>query len=288
METRTPPRSKLLRRLLPALVALALVGAALPGCDWPANTRFVKKVFTDVQLTSGITYRSTTTWDGKPVDLKLDIRQPAGDTRAQRPVMMWMFGGSWRAGDRNQLSSFAVDSAQRGYVGVTIDYRIRPNQQPFDISGAEIDAYDDTIAAIQWLKDHAATYRIDPNAIVAAGYSAGAINALHAVYRPGTRGPATTPAAGAVALHGISFVKPPAGRPAVIMVNATEDGTVPFGPAKGTCDQAVAVGDDCVLLTHPGDHLDIPPWFLDEAHRLVFERILFGLGYGDEVLATLQ
>ena len=66
---------------------------------------------------------------------------------------------------------------------------------------AEIDAYDATIAAIQWLQDNAATYRIDPDAIVPAGFSAGAINALHAVWRP-ARGPSDTPAAGAVAASG--------------------------------------------------------------------------------------
>src|SRR5262245_13225778 len=279
METRTPPRSKLLRRLLPVLVGLALLGASLPGCDWPPTTRFVHRVFSQVELTTGITYRSTTTWDGQPIDLKLDIRQPAGDTRAQRPVMMWMFGGSWRNGDRNQLGAWADDSARRGFVAVTIDYRLRHDQSPFDLSAAETDAYDDTIAAIQWLKDNAATYRIDPNAIVPAGISAGAINALHAVYRPGTRGPATTPAAGAVAISGVSFLTPPPGRPSVLMVNGTADAIVSFSSAKRTCDEALAVGDDCIFHPHSGGHVDIPPGFLDDAHNFVFERILWPLGY---------
>ena len=113
--------------------------------------------------------------------------------------MMWMFGGGWRFGDRNQLATLAQDSARRGYVGVTIDYRIRGDQDPFDLLAAEIDAYDDTIAAIQWLQDNAATYRIDPDAIVPAGFSAGAINALHACGaparggRPTRRRPAPSP-----------------------------------------------------------------------------------------------
>jgi predicted esterase len=278
METRTPPRTRLLRRVLPALVGLALLGASLPGCDWPDGTRFVHPVFSNFDLTSGIVYRSTTTWDGRAIDLRLDIRQPRGDTMTERPVIMWMFGGGWRNGDRNQLRVLAEDSARRGYVGVTIDYRIRPDQIPFDISGAELDAYDDTIAAIQWLKDNAAAYGIDPDVIVPAGISAGAINALHAVYRPGTRGPATTPAAGAVSASGISFVRPPAGRPPVLMTHGTADQTVPFNAASGVCAQANAVGDTCILHPFDGGHT-FPPGFSDDAHNFVFERVLLANGY---------
>ena len=50
----------------------------------------------------------------------------------------------------------------------------------------------DVIAA-----DRARLDLADPDAVVAAGYSAGAVNALNAIFMPGTRGPVTSPAAGA-------------------------------------------------------------------------------------------
>ena len=137
----------------PALLAgLALLASSLVGCNWPERTRYVHPVFDAYDVTPGIVYRQTTRWNGEPIQLKLDVYQPRGDTKAERPVMMWMFGGGWRFGDRNQLATRAQDSARRKAVGVTIDYRIRGDQDPFDLLAAEIDAYDDTIAAIQWLR----------------------------------------------------------------------------------------------------------------------------------------
>lgn len=278
------PGMTTVRRVLPALAGLTLLAGSLAGCNWPERTRYVHPVFAAYDVTPGVVYRQTTRWNGEPIQLKLDVYQPRGDTKAERPVMMWMFGGGWRFGDRNQLATLAQDSARRGYVGVTIDYRTRGDQDPFDLLAAEIDAYDDTIAAIQWLQDNAATYRIDPDAIVPAGFSAGAINALHAVWRPGTRGPSDTPAAGAVAASGLSFTPAPAGRPPVWMFNGTADPIVPYNVARAVCDQANAVGSTCLMQTTEGGGHTIPANFSPISHDFVFERILWPLGYRPEVV----
>ena len=177
------PGMTTVRRVLPALAGLALLAGSLAGCNWPSGPRYVHPVFAAYDVTPGIVYRQTTRWNGEPIQLR-DVYQPQGDTKAERPVMMWMFGGGWRFGGRNQLATLAQDSARRLRRR---DHRLphprRPG--PFDLLAAEIDA-GDTIAAIQWLQDNAATYRIDPDAIVPAGFSAGAINALPPVWRPGT------------------------------------------------------------------------------------------------------
>jgi acetyl esterase/lipase len=275
---------KTMRRVLPGVLGLVLLASSLAACEWPARTRYVHEVFTDYDLTSGIVYRQTTRWNGDPIQLRLDIYEPRGDTKAERPVMMWMFGGGWRTGTRNQLAFLAQDSARRGYVGVTIDYRIRGDQNPFDFFAAEVDAYDDTIAAIQWLQANASTYRIDPDVVVPGGISAGAINALHAVWRPGTRGPSDTPAAGAVAAAGLTFTPAPAGRPPVMMFNGTADPIVPYDGAKFVCDQANAVGSVCLLHTTEGGGHTFPPNFAAIAHDFVWERILLANGYQHEVV----
>jgi Carboxylesterase family len=274
------------RRLRPARagigVVAALLGALLPGCDWPDGTRYVDTVFANVEVTHDVVYRHTTTYEGQPIDLKLDVYQPRGDAAAKRPAVMWMFGGAWITGDKSQMAGYATDSAERGYVGVSIDYRIRPNAGSDFLAGA-LDAYDDAVAAVQWLKDNAATYRIDPQAIVAAGYSAGAINALNLLYSPGSRGPETSPVAGAVAIAGLSFNAPTAGDPPAMMNSGTNDTIVPYDAAKRTCDTAGAVGDVCEFWSYEnaGHEIGITqaPLIEDRAGRFIFEKVLWPLGY---------
>lgn len=266
-----------LRRLVPAVLGVALLATTLTSCEWPEGTRYVHPVFADYDVTPGVTYRQTTTNTGQPIDLKLDIYEPRGDTLSERPVVVWMFGGGWRGGDRNQLAAYAQDSARRGYVGVTIDYRTWVGSG-FDFIVASNNAYDDTMAALEWLKAHAADYGLDPDAVVAAGYSAGAINALHALYRP-----ATSPAAGAVAIAGLTFNAPTADRPPAIVFSGTEDTTVPHSVSRDVCDLSQEAGNVCRFVPYEGeDHLigfsqaaDIR----DRTADFIFEEVLLPLGY---------
>jgi predicted esterase len=274
------------RRLLPALagigVVAALLGALLPGCDWPEGTRYVHPVFDEVDVTRDVVYRRTTNYEGQAIELKLDIYQPRGDTTARRPAVMWMFGGAWVTGNKSQMANYATDSAKRGYVGISIDYRIRPNAGGNFLDGA-LDAYDDAVAAVQWLKDNAARYRIDPRAIVAAGYSAGAINALNLLYMPGNRGPDRSPIAGAVAIAGLAFNAPTRGDPPALMNSGTRDNIVPFASAKRTCDSAVAVGDICRFWSYDGAGHEIGfsqiSLLQERAGDFIFEHVLIPLGY---------
>src|SRR5690606_31071827 len=112
-----------------------------------------------------------------------DVYRPAGDTVGTRPAIVWLFGGWFMFGDKDQLADYARDSARRGYVGITIDYRIRPGMPQSDLEAAADDAYDDAAAAIAWLQANAATYGIDPDTIVSAGYSAGAVVAWNLAYQ---------------------------------------------------------------------------------------------------------
>jgi acetyl esterase/lipase len=271
---------KNLRRLVPAVLGVALLASTLTSCEWPEGTRYVDQVFTDYDVTSGITYRSTTTHTGQPIDLKLDIYEPRGDTETARPVVMWMFGGFWQGGDRNQLASYAQDSARRGYVGVTIDYRIRSGEG-FDLIAAANDGYADTVAAIEWLQAHAAEYGLDPDAIVPAGYSAGAINALHALHLP-----ADTPAAGAVAIAGMLFNPVSPDRPASIVFSGTADNLVPHGTAQSQCEQSRDAGNVCRFVPYEGgDHFIAFTQAADIRERtadFIFEDILWPLGYRAE------
>jgi acetyl esterase/lipase len=272
-----------MRRLAPAILGVVLLASTLTSCEWPEGTRYVDQVFTEVEVTRGVTYRSTTTHTGQPVDLKLDIYEPVGDVAAERPVIMWMFGGYWQGGDRNQLAAYAEDSARRGYVAVTIDYRIR-SQENFDLIAAANDAYEDTVAAIEWLRAQAGVYGLDADAIVPAGYSAGAINALHALHNP-----VDTPAAGAVAIAGMNFGPLRDGRGASVSISGTGDTLVPHAVSRDQCAQSRSLGNWCrfvpieggthlIGFTHAREIMDVTADF-------VFEGILLSLGYRPEQLA---
>lgn len=254
-------------------VALLLVTAS---CDWPEGTRYVHQVFDEVEVTRDVVYRSTTTYDGQPVDLRLDIYEPAGDDADERPVVMWMFGGGFTDGQKEHMSMYAEDSARRGYVGVTLQYRLRPT---FSIDGV-IDAYADTLAGVEWLIANADDYRIDPDAVVAAGYSAGAYNAMHVLDFP-----ADTPAAGGIAIAGGTGVMPTAGDRPTIMFHGTADTTVATQTGLDRCNAGNAVGAKCTWVPYEGrDHFiayypDTQPDIMAKAHDWVFEEVLWPLGY---------
>ena len=235
-----------------------MLATTAAGCDWPDGTRYVHPVFSSVDDDEGHPLPHDDRLPGQPVTLKLDVYRPQGDTVTNRPAVIWSFGGAWITGNKGQLSAYATDSAKRGYVGITIDYRIRSQVGPvLDMAG---DAYDDTLAAVAFVKAHAAEYGINPNAIIAAGYSAGAINSVNAAFWPGERGPATSPVAGAVAIAGFTFGKPVDGDPPVLMFHGDKDALVPYGTGQGTCQATKDAGNSCRFYTYPGlGHGSGPP-----------------------------
>lgn len=135
--------------------------------------------FSTVNLTSDIKFADVTDYLGKPTSLKLDVYEPSNDDTQARPVIIWIHGGGFRTGSsKNQgyIVNYTNRFAKRGYVCISIDYRLRagssmPNQA--DEFPALQDAARDANAAINWVKANAATYRIDPNLIFVAGGSAG-------------------------------------------------------------------------------------------------------------------
>lgn len=263
------------RRRAGLVVGLVLLLVSV-GCEWPEGTRYVHRVFDEVTVTRDVVYRSTTTYDGQPVDLRLDIYQPTGDSADERPAVMWMFGGGFTAGQKEHMSMYAEDSARRGYVGVTLQYRLRPD---FSIDGV-IDAYADALAGVEWLIAHADDYRIDPDAVVAAGYSAGAYNAMHVLDFP-----ADSPAAGGIAIAGGTGVMPTAGDPPSLMLHGTADTTVLTQTGLDRCNAGNTAGAKCTWVPYEGrDHFiayypDTQPDIMARSHEWIFEEVLWPQGY---------
>ncbi len=135
--------------------------------------------FSSVNLTSGVKFTDVINYKGVPTSLYLDVYEPAGDLSEGRPVIIWIHGGGFRT-DSYRTQGYIVDYcnrfARRGYVCVSIDYRLREAaDMPTQASEfpALQDAARDANAAIDWIRANAAIYRVDPNLVFIAGGSAG-------------------------------------------------------------------------------------------------------------------
>lgn len=96
--------------------------------------------------------------------LLLDAYLPAGEGR--RPAVVMIHGGGWRVGDKASWQPEAERLAARGWVAFSINYRLdEPSVFPAEI--------DDAQAAVSWVRDNAAAYKVDPDRIAALGESAG-------------------------------------------------------------------------------------------------------------------
>jgi acetyl esterase/lipase len=222
-----------------------------------APQRYVEPVFADVDVTRDVHYRTAVGADGRSVELRLDIFQPAGDTEQQRPAVVWMHGGFFRFGGRSLMEEEALDSARRGYVAVTIDYRLSPQTDGEAIRRAFLDAR----ASVRWLQANAATYRVDPEAIAAGGSSAGAVTALNLAHAPALSAGHRSGVRAAISLSGTrTFGVPEAGEPPVLMFHGTEDSIVPFSGAAASCELINTTGASCRFVRYDGTDHGLGAW----------------------------
>lgn len=171
-----------------------------------AQTRYQDRVFTDVKVTSNVTYGWNHTvlgWGGTPplpVDsLKMDVYEPMNDTAAERPLIIMMHAGSFLPKGINQLPfgnkndssivEMCTQFAERGYVAAAINYRLGWNPQgdqetkASTIINAVYRAMQDGKAAIRYFRKDAATtnmYKVDPDKVVLGGSNSGGYAALAA------------------------------------------------------------------------------------------------------------
>ncbi|MEB4613429.1 alpha/beta hydrolase [Leucobacter sp. M11] len=116
--------------------------------------------------TSGLTeHRNVSYRDGDP-DATLSLFRPEGAAEPL-PVVVWVHGGAWISGQKEDVEPYVRMIADRGFVAVTLDYSIGPEAQYPTAVGQINDA-------LAFLNEHAAEYGIDPEQFVIAGDSAGA------------------------------------------------------------------------------------------------------------------
>ncbi len=163
---------------------LAVLLAVLFARPADAQTRYKDIVFPAVTTTSDIPFGSGLNIDGSTATLSLDLYEPQNDTAALRPLVIFIHGGSLISGDKTNMSLFCTDFAQRGYVAVTINYRlgIESPKGVRTILESLLRGVQDTKAAVRFLRSKAADYRIDTSRIFLEGSSAGSMIAVHYAY----------------------------------------------------------------------------------------------------------
>ncbi|MDB5281177.1 MAG: Esterase/lipase-like protein [Bacteroidota bacterium] len=122
----------------------------------------------------------------------MDIYQPVGDSSCFRPVLILAHGGSFINGTRaddNAVVTLCNNFAKRGFVTISIDYRLgNAINMALDSTYAineVLKSIGDAKAAVRWLRKSAYTgntYRIDTNFIFCGGNSAGAVLFMHYIY----------------------------------------------------------------------------------------------------------
>ena len=116
------------------------------------------------QVIEGIAY-------GDAPGMTLDVYLPVTPESGTSPVVMFIYGGSWKDGRRQDYEFVGRALNARGYIAVLPDYRKVPEvlYPEFVLDGAR---------ALRWVHENIAQYGGDPEALFLSGHSAGAYNAV--------------------------------------------------------------------------------------------------------------
>ncbi len=167
---------------LPIILLFSLIYAEITA----QNTRYRDPVFAEVDI-STVNYSDVF----NDASHKMDIYQPKGDTAARRPLLVYIHGGAFYAGDKatQDCIDFCTHYAKRGYVAVSVNYRLA-NALLFlfntDVQlEAVLKSMADVKSAIRFFGKDAQTdnsYKIDTQSVFVGGYSAGGVCALHTAW----------------------------------------------------------------------------------------------------------
>ena len=144
------------RSLAAGLLALWALAGSHPSA-WAQKGPVIPE---GVTFEAGVEYANP---DGQ--HLKLDLATPK-EGGGPFPAVICIHGGGFRAGKRESYDGLCLRLAQRGYVAMTVSYRLAP-KYPFPA------AVHDVKAAVRWARANAGRCKIDPGRIGVTGGSAG-------------------------------------------------------------------------------------------------------------------
>jgi acetyl esterase/lipase len=95
----------------------------------------------------------------------LDVYSPPG--AKSLPVVFWIHGGGWQAGDKSDVKLKPQWFMSRGFVFVSMNYRLLPGVDMGTLTR-------DVARAFGWVHRYVAEYGGDPKRVLVGGHSAGA------------------------------------------------------------------------------------------------------------------
>jgi acetyl esterase/lipase len=95
----------------------------------------------------------------------LDVYAPAGAKGL--PVVFWIHGGGWQAGDKTDVKLKPQAFMDKGFVFVSTNYRLLPEVDMGTLTR-------DVARSFRWVQDHISEYGGDPGRVLVGGHSAGA------------------------------------------------------------------------------------------------------------------
>lgn len=179
---------------VPVVVSPPPVEVIVPTVN--AQPTYNVSVTYDVKYGEGLTHADWNAPDAVPMDLYLDVYAPEGSEADNHPIVIFVHGGGFTAGDKSfsRISDFMHYFAERGYVGFAINYRLAGD---YGTIPASINDYVDSIdtltdnakdrmkamypatrdakAALRWIVANKDTYKLDVDYITAIGGSAGSV-----------------------------------------------------------------------------------------------------------------
>ena len=217
------------------------------------------------------------------VQLSLYVFEPPGPAEANRPAIVFFFGGGWTNGSPAQFEQHCRHLASRGMVAITADYRVGSRHQVKPVA-----CLADAKSAIRWVRQNATRLGIDPQRIAAGGGSAGGHLAAATATVPGFEEPGEdtgiSSVPNALVLFNPALVLAPldgldlqgfesrvgaermgteprqlspahhvkAGVPPTIIFHGRDDTTVPFATAEAFARLMKKAGNRCELVGYDG------------------------------------
>ncbi len=187
------------------------------------SERYKEQVFSNIRVTTDITYGSAQNVLGFNQSLELDFYEPAitDEYLTKRPLVVMFFGGAYTLGSKQDadITAWCDSLARYGYACAAVEYRL-DNAPNLALPGrpvrAAYRAIQDGRAAIRFLLEdpNGFGFNIDPDHIYTGGESAGAITAIHIAYMEESERPPDTFSGfllsdqGCIDCSGNSYVQP--------------------------------------------------------------------------------
>ena len=217
------------------------------------------------------------------VSLTLDAYTPPGP--GPFPAVVIVHGGGWVAGNKQTyVRPLFEPLSHAGLAWFSVNYRLAP-AYPFPA------AADDVSQAVEYVRSHAAEYRVDPRRIAILGESAGG----HLVSYVGARNPGVAAVVSFYGVHdfearerglgkvsdntkallGVSDFSDAAVKrmreaspaayvkrqmPPFLMIHGTKDQAVPYDQSVKMCEKMRDAGASCELFTVEGAGHGVENW----------------------------